>query len=633
MLELGDSSPASAGPAVISVSSPTSPRDRLDSSSSSAVSHKRRESAPHHHSSNSGHRDRHAATLVSPRSGRSSSTAADDVDLARRALLEAQAADEPQPPPQPTTLSPAALAISPRRDSAPSASLAPPPALTSAASVPTLVVSGAATATAAAPASAAGRGRPMLAKTSGVKELFQKPQLAKNAIQIKAPEAKDVYICGWLFKSRQKRWFILQGKTLFWFKLEQAMASSDELRTKAQNTLFIHRQRISAVDTDEGAKAFPIIIAPEGESDKSYELVAPSRYLQTQWCDALQMALRVKPTPEELALDDGTKKASGLGNFKRKLFGRRTESEYDATRGRDIGVVMAVEHTGHAAYDAKKGGFDTRGLPPQLQRLFDAVEQALARMGASGISADESRELLKMAAKDPSLLLQLNAEEEAAAAQADTDGGDGGDDGAAAAVAEAAAREEEERQAAAAAAVAEAKRLKAEAKEKKRQEKEAARQRKKLADLQERERKRKEKAFLMMTSIASGEEKARAEADAAAKAAEEEAAAAAAAAAEEEEEEEEDSESSEPLPVAPVVVETKADESAGGGVARGGLLAEIRSGATLRKVEPNTKPKPAPANGGIGFMLASALLERRKAMEQTPAAGASPTSATNDDWD
>lgn len=65
----------------------------------------------------------------------------------------------------------------------------------------------------------------------------------------------------------------------------------------------------------------------------------------------------------------------------------------------------------------KKGKFDTRGLPPQLQELFDSVEKALASAGATGITADEAKEILKMAAKDPTLLQKLD--EDAAAQQSD----------------------------------------------------------------------------------------------------------------------------------------------------------------------------------------------------------------------
>ena len=84
------------------------------------------------------------------------------------------------------------------------------------------------------------------------------------------------------------------------------------------------------------------------------------------------MALRVKPTQEELASVYNEAKKSGF--FRRKLFGRKADEQ---EAGRDIGQVMAVNHTGHAAFDASKGAFDTRGLPPQLQNLFDAVEQSL----------------------------------------------------------------------------------------------------------------------------------------------------------------------------------------------------------------------------------------------------------------
>ena len=65
----------------------------------------------------------------------------------------------------------------------------------------------------------------------------------------------------------------------------------------------------------------------------------------------------------------------------------------------------------------KKGKFDTRGLPPQLQELFDSVEKALASAGATGITADEAKEILKMAAKDPTLLQKLD--EDAAAQESD----------------------------------------------------------------------------------------------------------------------------------------------------------------------------------------------------------------------
>jgi hypothetical protein len=604
--------------------SPVSPRAQaaLSSSSSSA---KRLDGSSSGRSRGGGGGHEHQASSSS-RSPRPAAVAASgepdesDADLALKALAVAQAKSSPPPatastaivrresaPPSQTDAGAAAAAAAAeaeaalaRRESAPptqqvlTAAVGGTPPNRSVESSPLTAV----------------RARPALQKTSGVKELFQKPQLAKNAIQIKAPEAKDVYMAGWLLKSRQKRWFILQGKSLFWFKLEQVMASADELRAKAQNELFIHRQRINAVDVPDGAKAFPIVIEPE-DAEKEYEIVAPSQYLQTQWCDMLQMALRVKPTPDELARDADSKKASGMGNFRRMLFGRgRTESELDNTKGRDIGVVMAVAHTGHAAYDEKKGGFDTRGLPPQLQRLFDAVEQALARMGASGISADESRELLKMAAKDPTLLLKLSAEEEEAAAATDAGDAEAPPPVPSAAEVEAARQRE-------AAAKAEAARIKAEAKAKRRVEKELERQRRKIADLAERERKRKMKAMAMMTSIATAEQQKAAEA--AAKAAE---------APEEEEPSEHDvedsteSESEEPPPAA-------APEATGGAAATGSLLAEIRNGATLRRVEVRDRAAPV-ANTGIGFMLASALLERRKAMLDAETTKA--PSAVDDDW-
>jgi hypothetical protein len=105
-----------------------------------------------------------------------------------------------------------------------------------------------------------------------------------------------------------------------------------------------------------------------------------------------------------------------FGTFKKKFkFGKKSEPQ--EVKGRDIGIVMGVTHTGHAGFDASKGmlycvidflwlkskhtigKFDTRGLPPQLQGLFDAVERALATAGATGITADEAKEILKMAAR------------------------------------------------------------------------------------------------------------------------------------------------------------------------------------------------------------------------------------------
>jgi hypothetical protein len=610
--------------------SPVSPRAHAALGSSS----KRLDGSSSGRSRGGGHEHQHQSSSSSSRSPRTAAVAASgepdesDADLALKALAAAQAKSSTPPatasaaivrresaPPSQTDAAAAAAgeaeAALARRESAPPTQQV----LTAAQSQSAVGGTPPNRSVESSPLTAV-RARPTLQKTSGVKELFQKPQLAKNAIQIKAPEAKDVYMAGWLLKSRQKRWFILQGKSLFWFKLEQVMASADELRAKAQNELFIHRQRINAVDVPDGAKAFPIVIEPE-DAEKEYEIVAPSQYLQTQWCDMLQMALRVKPTPDELARDAESKKASGMGNFRRMLFGRgRTESELDNTKGRDIGVVMAVAHTGHAAYDEKKGGFDTRGLPPQLQRLFDAVEQALARMGASGISADESRELLKMAAKDPTLLLKLSAEEEEAAAATDA-----GDDDEAPPPVPSAAEVEAARQREAA-AKAEAARIKAEAKAKRRVEKELERQRRKIADLAERERKRKMKAMAMMTSIATAEQQKAAEA--AAKAAE---------APEEEEPSEHDvddsteSESEEPPPAAAAAA--AAPEATGGAAATGSLLAEIRNGATLRRVEVRDKAAPV-ANTGIGFMLASALLERRKAMLDAETTKA--PSAVDDDW-
>jgi hypothetical protein len=58
------------------------------------------------------------------------------------------------------------------------------------------------------------------------------------------------------------------------------------------------------------------------------------------------------------------------------LFGKRKDDEPDMV-GKEISVVMSVEHTGHAGFDAQKGSFDTRNLPEQLQVLFDAVESSL----------------------------------------------------------------------------------------------------------------------------------------------------------------------------------------------------------------------------------------------------------------
>jgi hypothetical protein len=125
------------------------------------------------------------------------------------------------------------------------------------------------------------------------------------------------------------------------------------------------------------------------------------------------------------------------------------------------------------------------------------------------------------------------------------------------------------------------------------------------------------KAMAMMTSIATAEQQKAAEA--AAKAAE---------APEEEEPSEHDvedsteSESEEPPPAA-------APEATGGAAATGSLLAEIRNGATLRRVEVRDRAAPV-ANTGIGFMLASALLERRKAMLDAETTKA--PSAVDDDW-
>lgn len=59
---------------------------------------------------------------------------------------------------------------------------------------------------------------------------------------------------------------------------------------------------------------------------------------------------------------------------------------------------------GHAGFDKTKGTFDTRNLPVELQRLFDQVEMALKKMGASGVTAQEATEILKMAAQDPSIV-------------------------------------------------------------------------------------------------------------------------------------------------------------------------------------------------------------------------------------
>ena len=78
-------------------------------------------------------------------------------------------------------------------------------------------------------------------------------------------------------KSKQKRWFILQGKMLFWFKLEAQRAPNDQLRKTAQNSMFVHRQRIQSAPADSGAKGFPILISPEHSKEKPYELVAPSQ--------------------------------------------------------------------------------------------------------------------------------------------------------------------------------------------------------------------------------------------------------------------------------------------------------------------------------------------------------------------
>jgi hypothetical protein len=71
--------------------------------------------------------------------------------------------------------------------------------------------------------------------------------------------------------------------------------------------------------------------------------------------------------------------------------------------GKEISVVMSVEHTGHAGFDRSKGAFDTRNLPVELQRLFDAVEASLKKLGASAITAAEATEILKMAAQDPGI--------------------------------------------------------------------------------------------------------------------------------------------------------------------------------------------------------------------------------------
>ena len=57
------------------------------------------------------------------------------------------------------------------------------------------------------------RRRPTLNKTLGTKQLLQ-PEAAKNAVKIEAPRAEEVNMCGWLTKSKQKRWFILKVCTL-----------------------------------------------------------------------------------------------------------------------------------------------------------------------------------------------------------------------------------------------------------------------------------------------------------------------------------------------------------------------------------------------------------------------------------
>ena len=132
---------------------------------------------------------------------------------------------------------------------------------------------------------------------------------------------------------------MLQGKTLYWFKLEQQRASDEQLRKVAQNCMFMHRQSVRASPSDDG-KGFPIQIVPDAAKEKPYELVAPSQYMQTQWVDALEMALRVEATQEELSSVENEAKKTGF--FRRKLFGRKNDAEHEAIDSAVLDLLEAV---------------------------------------------------------------------------------------------------------------------------------------------------------------------------------------------------------------------------------------------------------------------------------------------------
>jgi hypothetical protein len=53
------------------------------------------------------------------------------------------------------------------------------------------------------------------------------------------------------------------------------------------------------------------------------------------------------------ASEEPTKKEEKKGFFK-KMFSKRDEAEPEMV-GKEISVVMSVEHVAHAGYDAKKG--------------------------------------------------------------------------------------------------------------------------------------------------------------------------------------------------------------------------------------------------------------------------------------